>query len=365
MRTADWKNRYLLWTVILIVSLASITLLSFFDRSSDKGSARDKVNAHSQDGLIVHDGQTMGTTYRVLLHENVLDEDTKQSLSVKISQLLSILDGGIFSTYAPDSQLSQLNRTAPGLSYLGSTELVQVLNAAMQVHNLSGGAFDISIKPLIDLWGFGAKTPRNGIPSLTEIEQAITRKGMEKLLLDKSTRAIIRTEDVTLDLSAIAKGFAVDQLASLLEGEGQENFLVEIGGEVVTRGSRADGEYWQLGIENPVPGETGVFQEISIPLDKTAIAASGNYRNFFFHEGQRYSHTLNPVTGWPVNHNLLSVTVIAESAMLADAWATAFMVLGFEEGMKLANELQLAAYFITLGASGFQGLYSEAFIQYI
>jgi FAD:protein FMN transferase len=357
MKIADWKNKYLLSAVFLIVALASITLLSFSDRN--------KVNALSHDGLIVHDGQTMGTTYRILLHAIALDEDTKQTLPVKISQLLNILDGEIFSTYAPDSQLSQLNRTAPGLSYLGSPELAKVFNAAMQVHNLSGGAFDISIKPLVDLWGFGVAMPAAGTPAQKEIDQTLERTGMEKLLLDKGTGAILRTEDVTLDLSAIAKGFAVDQLASLLEEEGQLNYLVEIGGEVVTRGARADGSHWQLGIENPVSGESGVFREINLTEEKTAIAASGNYRNFFMHEGQRYSHTLNPVTGWPVSHNLVSVTVIAESAMMADAWATALLVLGLEEGIELANELQLPAYFITDGNTGFHIEHSEAFSRYL
>jgi FAD:protein FMN transferase len=357
MRTAVWKNRYLLSAVFLIVSLASITLLSFSDRN--------KANALSHDGLIVHDGQTMGTTYRILLHAIALDEDTKQTLPVKISQLLNILDSGIFSTYAPDSQLSQLNRTTPGLSYPGSAELAKVLNAAMQVHNLSGGAFDISIKPLVDLWGFGVAMTARGIPAQKEIDQALERTGMESILLDKATGAIIRTEDVTLDLSAIAKGFAVDQLASLLDVEGQQNYLVEIGGEVVTRGVRADGGHWQLGIENPVSGEPGVFREINLTEEKTAIAASGNYRNFFIVEGQRYSHTLNPVTGWPVSHNLVSVTVIAESAMMADAWATALLVLGLEEGIELANELQLPAYFITDGNTGFHIEHSEAFSRYL
>jgi FAD:protein FMN transferase len=361
MRTADRKTRHLLSATFLIVSLVSITLLSLSDRSP----ARNKANTLSHDGLIVHDGQTMGTTYRVLLHESALDEDTKQSLPIKISQLLSILDGGIFSTYAPDSQLSQLNRTAPGLAYQGSTELAQVLNAAMQVYTLSGGAFDISIKPLVDLWGFGAAMPPAGIPAQTEIDQALERTGMEKLLLDKNTRAIVRTEDVTLDLSAIAKGFAVDQLASLLEAEAQQNYLVEIGGEVVTRGVRANGDHWQLGIENPDSGAPGVFREISITEERTAIAASGNYRNFFMHEGRRYSHTLNPVTGWPVSHNLISVTVIAESAMIADAWATALLVLGLEEGVELANELQLPAYFIAARNTGFHIEHSKAFIRYL
>jgi FAD:protein FMN transferase len=360
MKKADWKTKRLLSAALLIVFLISMFVLSL--------AVKNPANTIRSDGLLVLDGQTMGTTFRILLHENALDEASKQFLSTKISLLLNKLDREIFSTYVLDSQLSQLNRTAPGKIYQGSSELLQVLIAAQQVHSFSKGAFDISIKPLVDLWGFGATKPVQDIPARKEIEKALESMGMENIILDSNNSAVIRTKDVTLDLSAIAKGFAVDQLSLLLEAEGQMNYLVEIGGEVVIRGIRADGDFWQLGIESPEQGlekEANTFQKLNMSFNKTAIAASGNYRNFFMHEGRRYSHTLNPVTGWPVNHDLIAVTVIAESAMLADAWATALMVLGLEEGMKLANELQLAAYFITLDTSGYQGLHSESFNQYL
>ena len=360
MKKAGWKTKCLLSAAFLIVFLTSMFVLSL--------AVKDPTNTIRSDGLLVLDGQTMGTTFRILLHENAVDEASKQSLPTKINLLLNKLDSEIFSTYVLNSQLSQLNRTPPGVVYQGSSELLQVLITAQQVHAFSNGAFDISIKPLVDLWGFGVINPTVGTPAQTEIEKALERIGMENIILESNNSGVIRTQDVTLDLSAIAKGFAVDQLSLLLEVEGQMNYLVEIGGEVVTRGLRVDGAFWQLGIENPVQGlkkEADTFQKLNIPFNKTAIAASGNYRNFFMHEGRRYSHTLNPVTGWPVSHDLISVTVIAESAMLADAWATAFMVLGLEEGMKLANELQLAAYFITLSTSGYQGLHSENFIQYL
>ena len=315
--------------------------------------------------LATFEGQTMGTRYRILLPEPQLDGLTEpELLGTQISSRLNYLDRELMSTYQPDSQLSRFNRAAPGTPVKVDGDLIDVMVAAAEVRQASRGAFDTSVKALVDLWGFGAQPGQQAIPPQAAINRALQKTGMEHVLIDRMAGTLARPAEVTVDLSAIAKGYAVDEIALLLEKAGLADYLVEIGGEVITRGEKSPGETWQVGIESPEAAEGMLFHEIQLGSSRTAIATSGNYRNYFIHDGQRYSHIINPRTGWPVAHGLASVTVISESAMLADAWATALFVLGPEEGMKLANELQLAAYFILTGSTGFHARHSDAFNRY-
>lgn len=341
------------------LSLLALVLLAAFLAAQQRLPATATVHAALE-------GQTMGTRYRVLLHAATLQDATdRQALAETIAGRLQVLDREIFSTYAPASELSRLNALAPGAAMTIAPDLLDVLQAARAVHDMSGGAFDITVKPLVDLWGFGASGSRQAIPPPGAISAALAATGMSRFRIDSAMATVTKAVPVTLDLSAIAKGFAVDQVARLLEDAGFRDFLVEIGGEIVVRGHRGDGNPWQVGIEVPEEGPSTLFQAIRTDGRKMAVAASGNYRNFFIHEGRRYSHAIDPATGWPVDHALASVTVVAESAMLADAWATALLVLGPEEGMKRANELQLAASFIVAGSTGFSARHSDAFVRYL
>lgn len=321
-----------------------------------------RTDQHQQ--IVSMEGQTMGTGYRLLFHDTSFDSDNdRDKLLQAVDARLEFLDSTVFSTYANDSQLSRFNRQV-GAPVQVSSELITVLLAAGEIYRLSDGAFDVTIKPVIDLWGFGAGYREQVIPDPALLELALSKKGMRSITLNTNHGTIRKGFDQSVDLSAIAKGFAVDEVARLLETLGFEDFLVEIGGELVARGSRPDGEPWQLGIERPEAREPALMQRIRNTGNKIAVAASGDYRNFFLHEGQRYSHVIDPRTGWPVSNGLISVTVVSESAMLADAWATALMVLGPEEGVELANELQLAAYFVLGDGSGLQTRHSDAFNRY-
>jgi thiamine biosynthesis lipoprotein len=356
MRRRSDNRKLLLPLLTLAVLLAALGLLLKHPSVAPGQGA---------DGLIELAGPTMGTHYRVLVPQNVATSRQLEDLGTLVGNRLAYLDTGLFSTYTDHSQLSGINHLEPGRPMPLADEMVRVLAAANRIAARSGGAFDITVKPLVDLWGFGPGFTAGEVPDTARIAAALAETGMDRFMVDSATGTVLKLAPVTLDLSAIAKGFAVDDIADLLRGKGITNFLVEIGGEVHLSGTRPDGNSWQLGIEVPVPGESRLFQALSVAHDAPGIATSGNYRNYFDHAGVRYSHTLDPHTGWPVTHDLVSVTVIAGSAIEADAWATAMAVLGTEAGMKLANELQLAVYFIVDGASGFRALHSIAFNRFL
>ncbi len=318
--------------------------------------------------LLVLNGQTMGTHYRILLHNSTLDSaEARAALQEAVDERLHQLDKVIFSTYEPGSQLSSLNQSTIGVAFPVSAELAYVLETGQLIHKKSAGAFDVSLKPVVDIWGFGGTDVVRGIPDQAKLELALAKVDMAavELKAENGNYWVTRHKAVTIDLSALAKGYAVDQLALLLESRGQQNYLVEIGGEVISRGLRADGKHWRVGIERPTQERSELFQQIAAGADKMAIASSGSYQNYFVIDEQRYSHAINPATGWPIRHNVFSVTVLHSSAMAADAWATALLILGVEEGMKLANDLQLAVFFIVDENMGFSGYPSNAFKRYL
>ena len=289
-------------------------------------------------------GPIMGTTYsvRVVSLPATADLDT---LASDVHATLVDIESRM-STYRPDSELSRFNRYEGTEWFAITAETLAVVSAALQVSALTGGAFDITVGPLVNLWGFGADGDREAPPTPEEIERERRRTGFDRLELRSAPPAIRKTRpDVYVDLSAIAKGYAVDQVAELLEAQGIDNYLVEVGGEVRGRGHNRLGERWRIAIERPSIGHRSVQRVLHI-TDR-AIATSGGYRNFFEYRGRRYSHFIDPRTGAPVVHDLASVTVIGESAMMADAWATAFTVLGPETGAALADREGIAALFLS------------------
>jgi len=343
--------------LLLSALIASATL--FFSYQQLSRSTDDSGS------LISLDGRTMGTGYRVLLQtDEAVNSSVNTELQAAIETRLAILDKTIFSTYVPDSEISVFNQADQGV-HNASPEFITVLQRALEIHRLSDGAFDPSLKPVVDLWGFGTQVGHQEVPPPDELAAAFALNGFSHIRIDSNAGTVQKKSAVTIDLSGVAKGFAVDEIGKLLEKRGINNFLVEIGGEVLSAGNRPDGSPWQLGIERPVVGEVELLQPIRAHGEKMAVAGSGNYRNYFLYEGQRYSHIIDPGTGWPVSHELLSVTVIAESTMEADAWATALFVLGPEAGVRLANELQLAAYFALDNGAGIQSRHSDPFNKYL
>ncbi len=316
----------------------------------------------SKPEVIQLEGSTMGTTYHITIPPPN-DQINPLDLEQDVSNLLIALNR-TFSTYDTESELSRFNRSEPGKWVEVSPELLAVLQQAQTISELSEGAFDVTVGPLVDTWGFGA-VDFDGLPSEEELAEAASLLGYQKLQIKADTGSINKTVALEIDLSAIAKGYAVDQVADHLDNLGLGNYLVEIGGEIRTKGNSPRNTPWRLGIEVP---ELMHQHEVhrALKLNKAAVATSGDYRNFIELHGQHYSHTIDPRTRYPVTHELASVTVIMNSASEADGWATAFSVLGPKKGLELAAREGIAAYFIArVGDKGYSVEYTATFKPYL
>lgn len=303
----------------------------------------------------------MGTTYSVQLVD-LPSKLNRKDLGDNIEATLHGVDTAM-STYKPESEVSRFNRASAGTSVNVSADTLQVVELALKVHQQSDGAFDITVGPLVDLWGFGADMRElQHVPDKPAIDKAMEKVGVAAINTQRNPPALSKSKPVEIDLSAIAKGYAVDRVAELLEQQGVDNYLVEVGGELRGRGNNGKGQTWRVGIETPVLARGRAFA--AVPLADGAIATSGDYRNFIVLDGKRYSHTIDPRTGMPVDHNVASVTVVHERAAVADAWATALDVLGLAEGLRLAEQLDLAAYFILRDGEEFASRETTAFKAY-
>ncbi|SES74629.1 thiamine biosynthesis lipoprotein [Marinobacter segnicrescens] len=307
-------------------------------------------------------GGIFGTGY----HINVVltdDRETLEDLSQGITKTLESVDASM-STWREDSELSRFNLKDDQSEWTPvSDAMFEVLAAARQVSERSGGAFDITIGPVVNLWGFGPEGRPQTIPDDQLLADKLANTGFRFLELDPERNAIRAERKQYLDLSGIAKGYGVDAVARYLESEGVDRYLVEIGGEVRVNGRKPDGSAWRLAVEQPDVQGRQVNRVVA--MDRSSMATSGDYRNYYESNGQRFSHTIDPVTGRPVGHRLASVTVIHESSMMADAWATAFTVLGFEEGYRLALQENLAVYFIVREGEGFETRHTPAFATWL
>ena len=323
--------RFFLTSVICLVSLASC-------------GTEQPAELHEFSGL------TMGTSWSVKINAETLPLP-RQQLKPQFDAILNRVNREM-STYLPDSELSKINAADSAGRISVSPALMEVLQAARGISHLSQGAFDVTVGPLVNLWGFGPEQSFT-VPGEEQIDAILPLVGYENLELDPATSNLKKAHgSIYIDLSAIAKGYGVDEIADYLERLQLDNYLVEIGGEIRARGVNSEQVAWRIGIEQPVAGQRGVRRVIR--LDNTAMATSGDYRNFFERDGIRYSHTIDPRDGHPVSHGLASVTVLHSSAMLADAWATGLLVLGPDEGYATALENGLAAYFIVHHNEGFR-----------
>lgn len=310
-------------------------------------------------------GQTMGTTYSIkLVGEGKALPESGTLLGWADTTFAAINQS--MSTYIEDSELSLLNRAESEVWQPISVPLLDVLLLSQTISTKSDGAFDITVMPLVDLWGFGPKQYQSP-PDTDTIRQTMEQIGFDKVSIDSTRGAIRKPKDVTLDLSAIAKGYAADQLAEKLRAEGYRHFMVEVGGELVLAGHNAEGKPWRIGIEMPdyqlLSGPRGPFNAVDIT--NKAMATSGDYRNYYEVEGVRFSHTIDPKSGRPITHNLASVTVIADTCAEADGWATALNVLGADKAMALALREQLAVFLIVREGEEFRALNSPAFSPYL
>ena len=295
-----------------------------------------KVRQNDKPEKVTIMGETMGTTYSIIY----LDVDGT-NFKDAIDSLLQVWNMSL-STYIPESEISVFNRTNE-LTF-NSPYFLPVLKKSREIFEATHGAFDPTVMPLVNAWGFGPET--EDLPDSAEIKNLLDLVDYNNIVFD-SLKVWKKKPGVQLDFSAIAKGYGVDVVAAYLHEQGIENYLVEIGGEIVCRGVNDRGTPWTTGIEDPSTDFLERKMKAIIEVSDKAIATSGNYRNFYVRDGKRYAHTISPFTGFPIEHTILSATVIADDCMTADAYATAFMVLGVDEGEQLLlDHPELEAYFI-------------------
>mgnify|MGYP005836509309 CR=1 FL=1 len=311
------------------------------------------------------EGRTMGTSYLVKIADFSKQTHQPQTVQSKIDSVL-ILVNGQMSTYLPNSEISRFNRPDYEGAMFVSPAFMQVLCTARQIYDESHGAFDPTVGPLVNLWGFGPKGMIDRPPPQAAIDSVREFVGFDRVeIIDDST---IAKQDarIELDLNAIAKGYGVDVVAELLSSLGYRHFLVEIGGEVVVRGLKGD-KKWRVGVDRPrfgaVPGQD---LETIIGISDAALATSGDYRNYFVSDDQTYSHTIDPLTGRPIVNGVASATVIAPNCMLADAMATAIMVMGAEKGLAWVESKEgVEALIILRRGERFEELFSSGFKNYL
>ncbi|WP_127346758.1 FAD:protein FMN transferase [Pseudidiomarina mangrovi] len=305
-------------------------------------------------------GETMGTTYHVRYvsaNPRHNPERVKEAVDAVLVQVNAQM-----STYDPESELSRFNQRPQTTPVVISRALEQVVRRALEIAEESDGALDVTVGPLVNLWGFGPQARPEQVPSEAELSAIRQRVGYHMLQIDNHQMSK-QVPELYVDLSTIAKGYGVDRVALVLEQLEIQNYLVEIGGEMRMKGSKPGDEPWRIAIEKPISTERSVQRVIE--LGDAAVATSGDYRNYYEHDGVRFSHIIDPHTGKPIQHNLVSVTVITDTCMDADAYATALTVMGPQRALEFAEQKQLAVLLITREVDGFKEHSSSAFAPYL
>ena len=306
--------------------------------------------------LQVLQGESMGSAWTVKL---VADPSRVPALRDGIQRQLDVVVAQM-STWEPDSSLSRFNVATAGHAQVLEPEFARVLGYALELAADTGGAYDPTVGPLVNLWGFGPGGPRARLPTPQEIAAARARVGWRKLSYDPRTRTLVQPGEVYLDLSSIATGFGIEQVARWLETQGVHDYLVELGGELRAGGRRPGGDDWRIGIERP-DGDDGAPLLHTLVLRDEAIGASGDFRNFFERRGKRYSHHVDARTGEVVDSRLASVQVIHADGMHADALAMAITALGPDAGFAWAEQRGLAALLVLRDDDGFSARMTPAF----
>lgn len=299
----------------------------------------------------------MGTYYSIKYRTE--NTSTEQELHAGIKEVLNEIDAQM-STYREDSEISRFNASREiNQPFPVSEAVINVVSEAKRIHDLTDGGFDITVAPLVDLWGFG-KNKKRTVPDAESIAAQRAKTGIENLQI--SDQVLIKNiPELSIDLSAIAKGFAVDQVAAYLETRTIQHYMIEIGGEVRTHGKNAKNDFWRIGIENPPELPTSQPWAATITLENESMATSGIYQNYFDEAGQRYAHVIDPRTGMPARDAPVSVSVIAPSCMTADALATGFSVLSPARILEIANAQNIPVFLITKEGDGWAALHSNGF----
>ncbi len=288
------------------------------------------------------EGFAQGTTYHISYWSPTPVDGVALEADIKTS--LDNIDKTL-SNYRPDSVIETFNASTSTVSQEVGSDIIALVRIAQNVYILSQGCFDLTIKPLFEMWGFLGDTLT--VPSADAIKQGLELVGMNKLEVIDDTHMLKTQPNIRVDVSAIAQGYTVGKVSEIMEQHGVGNYMVEIGGELKTNGHRPDGQGWRIAVEKPLAGERSIHKIVSMPKDAPmSVMTSGTYRHYFDSNGQRYSHILDARTGRPVSHNLVAVTVFHENPAVADAWSTTLLCLGQTDGLMLANAEKINAIFI-------------------
>ncbi|WP_373498954.1 FAD:protein FMN transferase [Desulfococcus sp.] len=290
------------------------------------------VGAEQKAAMI--EGKTMGTTFHITVVTKADTVDLERRINERLAQINRSM-----STYDPESEISRFNQTDAGRPFPVSADFLQVMTVAAKLHALTDGAWDGTVNPLVNLWGFGSRKVAPRVPDPKEIDALLPDVGFRHITVSKDATLSKDLGRVSVDLASIAKGYGVDQAAAVISASGIDHFIVEIGGEVYAKGLRPDGKPWRIGINTPKPmaGATEVYKVVA--LSDRALATSGDYRIFFMSGGRQYAHILDPRTGRAVENGVVSASVIAPTCTFADGLATALVVMGPEKGLALVNRL--------------------------
>lgn len=316
-----------------------------------------KVGCYEKD-MTRFGGNAQGTTFHVTYwsENSISKKEVKRDFQLELDRIDKEL-----SNYRPDSTIEEINAVKTTMPFEVSKEIFYLLSTAKHVNQESEQCYDITIKPLYDLWGFSTSTP--DIPSVEKIDEELQKVGMNKLSLNKNKTVSKNNPRIQIDLSSIAQGYTLQRLADLLNSKGIESYLIELGGEMVVKGHKPSNEKWKVGIESPISAaQRRAHKILDIGSDQPmAVMTSGTYRHFYDEKGKRYSHVIDARTGWPVEHDTVSVTVVHDNPTLADAWSTALLCLGSKKGKRIADKHGLAAYFIAQKGDKLSTIKSEAF----
>lgn len=307
-------------------------------------------------------GESMGSGWMLSF---VGAADSVDAVRMEAQRRLDQVDAQM-STWKPDSDLSRYNNAPPETWVEVPPELFQVLDAALKLAAETEGAYDPSVGPLVDLWGFGPAPSRREPPSAEAIARLRAQTGWQRIRLDAAHRKVWQPGGARLDLSSIAPGFAVDRIGAYLDAEGIGNYLIEVGGELRARGYKPDGSRWQVAIQRPLDNDSAdghIEAQHVIGLADAALGSSGDYRHFFEDGGRRYAHRIDPRTGYPLDNDVASVTVMSPECVDADSLATAMSVLGVEQGLALAERKGIAVLFIVRKGDGFEESLSPRFAR--
>jgi len=330
-----------IWHILVLITLTSVLI-----------SCQSK-----KDQVLSLEGKTMGqVSYRILV---VTKPSNQQSIHNGIDEKLDEIVQ-LMSTYEKDSEVSRFNDLGVNESFSIDSKTFDVMELSQLISEQTNGAFDITVGPLVDLWGFGPKARPEQIPDPMQIMQSFDLIGYEAISLNADELSISKSQYRRIDLSAIAKGYAVDEIARFLDSKAINGYMIEIGGEIRLKGLKPNGDKWRIAIEKP---QIGLGQQVltTLAITDISMATSGDYRNFFEVDGVRFSHTIDPKTGYPIDHQLASVTVLSEDCAVADAMATALMVMGEVDAVKFANENDISAFFIIKTDEGFKQVSSQSY----